>query len=52
VNPTIYTPGELEKRVADGNSFIIRVLDQPKLCILGTEDELAEIAKESLLRLS
>jgi predicted nucleotidyltransferase len=40
VNPTVYTLGELEKRVADGNSFIIRVLDQPKFWVLGTEDEL------------
>lgn len=41
VNPSLYTPSELTKRIADTNSFIIRVLEQPKLWILGTEDDFA-----------
>lgn len=40
VSPTLYTSGELAKRIAGGNSFIIRVLEQPKLWILGTESDI------------
>ena len=40
VNPTLYTPAEFEQRVRDGKSFIVRVLEQPKIFVKGTEDEL------------
>jgi predicted nucleotidyltransferase len=35
VNPTLYTPDEFAQRVREGKSFIIRVLEQPKICIKG-----------------
>lgn len=41
VNPTVYSPAELEKRLRDRNSFVTRVLAQPKIWILGGEDVLA-----------
>ena len=40
VNPTLYTPAEFEQRVRDGKSFIVRVLEQPKIFVKGREDEL------------
>ena len=40
VNPTIYTVEEFIKRRRDGNPFIARVLEQPKIWILGNEDVL------------
>lgn len=40
INPTVYTRKELSKRVSDGNAFVKRVLAQPKLWLLGSEDEL------------
>ncbi len=41
VNPTVYTRRELSKRIKSGNAFVTRVLQQPKLWVIGTEDDLA-----------
>lgn len=41
VNPTVYSRAEWVKRLESGNSFVTRVLDQPKLWIVGTEHDLA-----------
>jgi predicted nucleotidyltransferase len=40
VNPTIYTPTEFSQRVRDGNPFLARVLQQPKVWIIGGNDDL------------
>lgn len=37
--PTIYTLDELSKRIKSDNSFITRVLDQPKVWIKGKDSE-------------
>lgn len=37
VNPTIFTPSELTKRVASGGAFVKRVLEQPKVWLKGDE---------------
>ena len=37
VNPTIYTSQEFTQRVANGESFIKRVLRQPKIWLLGDD---------------
>jgi predicted nucleotidyltransferase len=41
VNPTLYTRKELAKRVKSGESFVARVLEQPKIWLIGGEDDLA-----------
>jgi predicted nucleotidyltransferase len=41
VNPTICTHKELAKRVKSGESFVTRVLQQPKIWLIGGEDDLA-----------
>ena len=41
VNPTVYTSKELRRRVKQGNAFAKRVLAQPKLWLIGGEDDLA-----------
>lgn len=41
VNPTIFTRKELAKRIAEGHAFVTRVLAQPKVWLIGSEDELA-----------
>lgn len=41
VNPTLLTRKELAKRIAESNSFIVRVLAQPKLWLIGGEHDLA-----------
>ena len=40
INPTIYAPAELRKRIAGSSSFITRVLQQPRLWLIGGEDDL------------
>jgi hypothetical protein len=40
VNPTVYTMAEFAKRVRAGNAFVTRVLEQPKIWIVGGEDDL------------
>ena len=40
INPTIYSPAELAKRVESDNAFVKRVLEQPKIWLIGGEDDL------------
>lgn len=40
VNPTVYSVREWSKRLRDGNAFLIRVMEQPKLWIIGNEHDL------------
>jgi len=41
VNPTIYTPSEIEKRLTDGDGFLNRVMEQEKIWLLGGQDDIA-----------
>ena len=43
INPTLYDVNEFIAKVNDGNSFITRVIDQPKIMIKGSEDGIREI---------
>ena len=38
VNPTLYTPDDIAKRIAQDNAFVTRVLQQPKIWLIGTEE--------------
>lgn len=40
VNPTVYSRAQLAKRVRAGNAFVTKVLKQPKVWIIGTDDAL------------
>jgi len=40
INPTVYSTNEFNRRIAEGKSFISRVLAQPKLWIIGQESDL------------
>ena len=40
VNPTVYSRQELAKRVKQGNAFVTRVMAQPKIWLIGAEDDL------------
>ena len=44
VNPTVYTSEDLAKRARDENAFVTRVLQQPKIWIIGGEDDLPAAA--------
>lgn len=37
VNPTLYAPTEIAKRISLDNSFVTRVLQQPKIWLIGAE---------------
>jgi len=41
INPTIYSRDELSSRLASGNSFITRVLAQPRIWLIGDDHDLA-----------
>lgn len=40
VNPTLYTPAALAEKVRAENNFVLRVLSQPKIFLIGGEHEL------------
>lgn len=43
INPTLYTPEEWRQRIDDGKSFVVRILEQPKIFVKGGDDELTEL---------
>jgi predicted nucleotidyltransferase len=40
VNPTLYTPGDIAKRIREDNVFVTRVLIQPTVWLIGKQEEL------------
>lgn len=40
VNPTIYSPAELAKRMKSDSSFVRRVFERPRIWLIGGEDDL------------
>jgi predicted nucleotidyltransferase len=45
VNPTLYKPAEFRRKLADENAFLRRVMERPKLNLIGSTDGLAEPRK-------
>lgn len=39
VNPTLYTPSEWDKRMAQDSAFVTRVVQQPKIWLIGSEEQ-------------
>lgn len=37
VNPTLYTRGEFQRRLSQDNAFVTRVMQQPKIWLMGQE---------------
>ncbi len=44
INPTIYTPGEFLSKRGGRQHFVSRVLDEPKIFIIGADDDLERLA--------
>lgn len=42
INPTFYSPVEWIRKLKNNNNFLIQVLKQPKIFLIGTEDELSK----------
>lgn len=45
VNPTVYTPAELRQKLAAKSAFATRVLERPKVFVIGSENDLRESRK-------
>jgi predicted nucleotidyltransferase len=43
VNPTLYTPADVTKRIQDDNAFVTKVLSQPKIWLMGDERLVADL---------
>ena len=37
INPTLYSRPEIDRRIRDGHSFVKRVLEQPKMWVIGED---------------
>jgi predicted nucleotidyltransferase len=44
VSPTVYTAAEFSRRARTENAFVTRVLEQPKLWVIGSENDIAVAA--------
>ena len=42
ISPTLQSRADLDRKRAEGNSFVIRVLEQPKVFIIGSAHDLAK----------
>jgi predicted nucleotidyltransferase len=40
VNPTLYAPADIARRISQDNAFVTRVLRQPKIWLIGNEEQL------------
>lgn len=40
INPSVYTPADLSNKIAAANAFAVRVLEQPKIFVIGSDDAL------------
>ncbi|MEO7030779.1 MAG: nucleotidyltransferase domain-containing protein [Herbaspirillum sp.] len=42
INPSLYSMDELRRKLEQDNTFVSRVLEQPKLFLMGTDDDLPQ----------
>jgi len=45
VTPTVYTPDEYHQKVTEGHPFLTRVLSEPKIMLVGNEDDLERVGR-------
>jgi predicted nucleotidyltransferase len=50
INPSIYTPEELRSKYSHREHFVRRVMERPKIMLLGTENDLADLVGEPMAR--
>ena len=48
INPTVFAVDEFRSKLASGNHFLSRVMNEKKLFVLGTENELAKLVSKQL----
>ena len=42
INPTLYKPSEFRDKLSSDSSFLSRVVDQPKIFLIGTKNDIPE----------
>ncbi len=47
INPSIYTAEQIRNKLEQRNSFLTRLMEQPKLWVKGSEDDIGEIRQFS-----
>jgi len=40
INPTVYSQDELKRKLSEGSDFLLRTLEQPKIFLIGADDDL------------
>ena len=45
VNPTVYDRTEFQQKLAQDGAFLSRIVEQPKIMLIGTEDDIAKFRK-------
>lgn len=43
INPTIYTGEEFRNKILSGNNFVSKVIEQPKIFLIGSEDDISTV---------
>ncbi|TAK79138.1 MAG: transcriptional regulator [Gammaproteobacteria bacterium] len=47
INPTFYSPTEWARKLKEGNHFLTQIIKQPKIFLIGTEDDFTQFGKFS-----
>lgn len=47
INPSIYTAQQIKKKIKQKNAFLTRVMEQPKLWVKGSDDDIKEFRQLS-----
>ncbi len=50
VNPSVYPTEEFRKKVSEGNHFLTGLIDEPKIFLIGDEDEFGRLVGKRLAR--
>ncbi len=45
INPTIYARSDIRKKIMDKNAFLTRVMEQPKIWVKGSADDITEFGQ-------
>lgn len=45
INPTLYAPEDIQRKLGEDNGFLLRVLERPKIFLLGDKDDLPKPRK-------
>lgn len=48
INPTVYPTEDFQKKLSEGNQFLTSLVDEPKIFLIGDEDEFGRLVKERL----